>query len=46
MLAYRLKLPILEVEQMNSNQFIEWLAFFDIYNKSSNQQIRPNGKFS
>jgi len=34
MLAYRLKLSIKEIENMTTHEFMEWLAFFDLYSKS------------
>jgi len=42
MLAYRLKCSVKEIEQMNANQFMEWLAFFSLHDRVD----KPNGKFS
>ena len=47
MLAYRLKHNIKEVEQMTINEFMEWVAFFQLHDKANqSQMIKSNGKFS
>lgn len=39
MLAYKLKCSIKQIEQMRMNEFIEWIAFFDL------EESRQHGKF-
>ena len=46
MLAYRLKRPISDIEQMRTTEFLEWTAFFELHDQSNKSQInRHNGKF-
>lgn len=41
MLAWRLSRPLAEIEAMDTRQFMEWVAFFEL---QSDQMSKHNGK--
>ena len=45
MLAYRLKLPINDIEKMRTTEFLEWLAFFELHDKQEAHLNKQYGKF-
>ncbi len=45
MLSFRLKCSLKEIERMTTDEFLEWLAFLEVYDKQSYNKTSINNSY-